>query len=223
MTYRYLGVDDTDARKGKKEKKGFKQDRYERYQAHRRHNLGLKPKASSTQGPARATKEVTFDEESRKEFLLTMHKKKNERRVQAFVDAKRKMAKENAKVRAEQREKARQAYNSFARVPINPDFSFQFDSAAGLESSERSLFRGADDSAVSVTVSSLKPLSTAVLGDLPAAVVQEIKKIQQHGKGPPRTRPKDNQLKELQKIRKIKKHSRKGHGKKGAKGKKGKR
>eukprot|EP00388_Colpodella_angusta_P048394 GDKK01076090.1.p1 GENE.GDKK01076090.1~~GDKK01076090.1.p1 ORF type:complete len:274 (-),score=73.26 GDKK01076090.1:79-900(-) len=62
---------------------------------------------------------------SRKEFLLTLHKKKNERRVTAFVDTKRKMAKENTKFRQEQKESARKMYNSMASVPILPNYSYR--------------------------------------------------------------------------------------------------
>ena len=116
----------------KNEKKGFKVDRYERYQAKRRGEvLPSKKEANRKKNLQTATKEVRFDESARHEFLTGFHKRKNERRVKAFTDAKKKIAKENQKMRQEQREEARRAYNNFAKVPILPDYSYQLPNYVG--------------------------------------------------------------------------------------------
>ncbi|ORC93242.1 uncharacterized protein TM35_000011190 [Trypanosoma theileri] len=113
--------------KKKKEKKGFKVDRYENYQRKQLKKLTGRDSSKNNNGNknGRRVKAIVFDDTSRREFLLTMHKRKNERRVKAFVDAKQKMRRENAKTRRAQREEARQAYNRFAAVPILPNFTYQ--------------------------------------------------------------------------------------------------
>ncbi|KAH9578314.1 Nucleolar protein 12 [Trypanosoma melophagium] len=113
--------------KKKKEKKGFKVDRYENYQRKQLKKLTGKDtsKNNNNSKNGRRVKAIVFDDASRREFLLTMHKRKNERRVKAFFDAKQKMRRENAKTRRAQREEARQAYNRFAAVPILPNFTYQ--------------------------------------------------------------------------------------------------
>ncbi|KAG5493784.1 hypothetical protein JKF63_01616 [Porcisia hertigi] len=107
----------------KKMRKGFKSDRLENYKRMLAKKNGKKVKDASTH--VVRPKALTFDDSSRRDYLLTLHKKKNERRVQAFVDAKRKQRKDNAKTRRDQREEARRAYNSYARIPILPDYTYR--------------------------------------------------------------------------------------------------
>ncbi|KAG5468104.1 hypothetical protein LSCM1_02074 [Leishmania martiniquensis] len=113
----------TAASSKKKVRKGFKSDRLENY----RRMLAKKNGKRVRDAPAHTVrpKAVTFDDASRREYLLTLHRKKNERRVQAFVDAKRKQRRDSAKTRREQREEARRAYNNYARVPILPDYTYR--------------------------------------------------------------------------------------------------
>lgn len=118
----YVDTGEDDGKK-KKIKKGFKVDRRENYLrmlTKKTTGKDVKPKAK----PARE-KKIVFDDSARRDYLLTLHKKKNERRVLAFVDVKKKMQRANAKTRKEQREEARKAYNNFAKVPILPDYSYQ--------------------------------------------------------------------------------------------------
>ncbi|AIN97509.1 hypothetical protein LPMP_200170 [Leishmania panamensis] len=107
----------------KKIRKGFKSDRLENYKRMlvKKNGKAVKDVPTRTVRP----KTLTFDDSSRRDYLLTLHKKKNERRVQAFVDAKRKQRKDSAKTRREQREEARRAYNNYARVPILPDYTYR--------------------------------------------------------------------------------------------------
>ncbi|CCW60475.1 unnamed protein product [Phytomonas sp. EM1] len=139
------GFDDAPGGK-KKIKKGFKCDRRENYQKMIARKLtGKNIKSTNTNHASAHVRSVTFDESSRREYLLTLHKKKNERRVQAFVESKWKLRRENAKTRQQQREEARLAYNSYAKVPILPNYTFglnqpqedrETDSAAGEEEEE---------------------------------------------------------------------------------------
>ncbi|KEG09760.1 hypothetical protein DQ04_04701050 [Trypanosoma grayi] len=275
--------------KKKREKKGFKVDRYENYQRKRLNKItgkdARKDNSSGSNNGGKRVRAITFDEAARRDYLLTMHKRKNERRVKAFVDAKHKLRRDNAKTRRAQREEARQAYNRFAAVPILPNFTYQLPRDDGEEEEEEeegevedqaergegemmpdsadkrkrrlpaaektvhvmpSAMRGEsdatpvpqssgrlDDDYVTVEVKPLfgKPavadasaaaplLPANDFSDLPAVVEQELRRLKKETKGPTRTKPRIQMLKELEKIRKIKKHSRKGHGKKTAKGKK---
>lgn len=114
---------DTAGSGNKKMRKGFKADRLENY----KRTLAKKNGKKVKEAPARTVrpKALTFDDASRRDYLMTLHNKKNERRVQAFVDAKRKQRKDSAKTRREQREEARRAYNNYARVPILPDYTYR--------------------------------------------------------------------------------------------------
>ncbi|KPA81998.1 hypothetical protein ABB37_03177 [Leptomonas pyrrhocoris] len=116
-------TDSGDASKKKKSRKGFKADRLENYKRMLAKKSGKKVKETPT--PTTRPKAITFDDADRRNYLLTLHKKKNERRVQAFVDMKRKLRKDNAKTRRGQREEARRAYNNYARVPILPDYTYR--------------------------------------------------------------------------------------------------
>ncbi len=128
---------------GKKKKKfGFKVDRAKHYNETVRKAGGknasasaiaaaaaLKKKNSAAAEEASKTsrvKSITFDENARREYLLGMHKRKNERRVDAVIQRRRKHRTDQSKLRRELREEARQQYNSAARVPILPDYSFEF-------------------------------------------------------------------------------------------------
>ncbi|RNE99560.1 hypothetical protein TraAM80_08171 [Trypanosoma rangeli] len=130
--------DDGGNNKKRREKKGFKVDRLENFQRKRLKKTGAgDARSNSGGGNAKRVKAIKFDEDARREYLLTMHKCKNERRVKAFVDAKQKMRRDNARARHAQREEARQAYNRFAAVPILPNFTYQLpqnDEDAGNES-----------------------------------------------------------------------------------------
>lgn len=108
------------------DRKGFKQDRYEAYQS-RFHKGDYKTSQAKKEAAnaARNKERIVFDDAERMTFLTTMHKKKNERRVAAFLDSKKKIARENTRFRREQREAARQAYNKFAQVPILPNYKFK--------------------------------------------------------------------------------------------------
>ena len=229
----------------KKAKKGFKSDRRANFEK-KLSNAGKGPLKSQKPARTQPIKEVKFDDAARREFLLTMHKKKNERRVSAFVDSKRKMKRENTKFRMQQREEARLAYNSYAQVPILPDFSYRIRTAAeggeeedGAKTAAHSATGGDVDTTVfcggngcddvTVTVEPLfknrsdqarRTLPSNDFSDLPDSVAKELAKIKKERKGPSKTKAKVHQLKELEKIRKIRKHTRKGHGKSGAKGKK---
>src|SRR5437899_3046434 len=96
-------------------RKGFKADRAARYQARVDRNLGKKPDPTKESGDAvvKPTKKLLFDAASRKEFLLGLHKRKNERRVKAVTEAQRKAKKSNRKLRQEIREEARHTYNRY--------------------------------------------------------------------------------------------------------------
>ena len=123
-------ADDKKAQKKarRSEKKGFKSDRYDAYQKKfhpTQWKKAQQEKSKKGQREGQRPKEIKFDDSSRREFLTTLHKKKNERRVTAFVDAKRKLAKENTKFRAEQKENARKMYNSMASIPILPNYSYK--------------------------------------------------------------------------------------------------
>ncbi|KAG8345900.1 hypothetical protein ERJ75_001349200 [Trypanosoma vivax] len=110
----------------KREKKGFKVDRYENYKKRFAKGSGARQvqRNSANGGNASRVKIIKFDEKDRREFLA-MHKRKNERRVAAFVEARERSKRENAKVRRAQREEARQAYNRFASVPILPNYTYR--------------------------------------------------------------------------------------------------
>lgn len=123
------GLDPTGGGKKKKSRKGFKSDRHENYLRMVAKKNGKNVKESTTARISRP-KSIVFDDSSRQNYLLTLHKKKNERRVQAFVDVKRKMRKDNAKTRREQREEARRAYNAYARVPILPNYTYRLPTQA---------------------------------------------------------------------------------------------
>eukprot|EP00796_Vickermania_ingenoplastis_P006328 gene6328-4555_t len=142
----------------KKKKLGFKVDRRENFEKMLRKKLGQKDKSGSKKGPTRV-KSVVFDESALKDYVLSLHKNKNERRVKAFVDMKRKVKKDSAKVRREQREEARRAYNQYAKIPILPNYTFQLPNggeAAALEEEERS---GSDDDSTEDPLDAvLKPL-----------------------------------------------------------------
>lgn len=123
VKYVDAGTDTGDASKKKKTRKGFKADRLENYKRMIAKKSGKKVKETPTH--TARPKALTFDDADRRNYLLTLHKKKNERRVQAFVDMKRKLRKDSAKTRREQREEARRAYNNYARVPILPDYTYR--------------------------------------------------------------------------------------------------
>lgn len=116
------GPGSTDKKKMKR--LGFKVDRRANFEKLMKKKLG---KDGGKQAPAtpQRVKSIVFDESSLKEYVTSLHKKKNERRVKAFVDMKRKVKKDSAKVRREQREEARRAYNQFAKVPILPNYTFR--------------------------------------------------------------------------------------------------
>ncbi|RHW69625.1 Nucleolar protein 12 (25kDa) [Trypanosoma brucei equiperdum] len=126
---RSTSLEDSDAggRGGKKkrEKKGFKVDRYENYRQRFAKGINGKNIPKNNSGSVtKRVKAITFDEEDRREYL-SLHKRKNERRVKAFVEAKQKTKRDNARTRRAQREEARQAYNKFAAVPILPNFTYR--------------------------------------------------------------------------------------------------
>jgi hypothetical protein len=142
-------VDDGLGDRKKKEKKGFKEDRRARFiDKHRKETEALMGKKvfkrDDKANAGKRVKELKFDDESRKEFLLTMHKKKNERRVNAMVLSRRKKAKENTKFRQQEREAARLQYNSYAKVPILPDYTFKLTQAAEVAGDDD----GSDDEEV---------------------------------------------------------------------------
>lgn len=110
----------------KKKRMGFKVDRRENFEKMLRKKMGKKE--SKPTKPTRA-KSVVFDQDALKDYVLSLHKNKNERRVKAFVDVKRKAKQDSAKVRREQREEARRAYNQYAKVPILPNYTFQLPQA----------------------------------------------------------------------------------------------
>lgn len=117
--------EDTSGGKKKKVKKGFKADRRENYVrmiTKQRTGKDVKKKESGT---AVRAKNIVFDSSSLRDYVLTLHKRKNERRVQAFVDAKRRQRRDHAKTRQQQREEARRAYNNYAKVPILPDYTYR--------------------------------------------------------------------------------------------------
>jgi hypothetical protein len=126
-------VDDGSARPKRKkgDKLGFKQDRTDRYLA--RHGGAKNAERYSKKALAQKDavtktakiKDIKFSDDSRVEFLTTMHKKKNERRVNAMVEGRRKMRRENLKHKQTEREELRKQYNSYAQVPILPDYTFK--------------------------------------------------------------------------------------------------
>ncbi|EKF32781.1 hypothetical protein MOQ_003366 [Trypanosoma cruzi marinkellei] len=125
--------DDGGNNKKRREKKGFKVDRFESFQRRRLKKSGVKDTYKNNGGGnSGRVRAIKFDENARREYLLTMHKCKNERRVKAFVDARQKTRRENARARRAQREEARQAYNRFAAVPILPNFTYQLPQDDGV-------------------------------------------------------------------------------------------
>lgn len=109
----------------KKERKGFKEDRRDNYLKRLKGGKSADKKAKpEKEKKIVRVKEVKFDDAGRKDYLLTLHKKKNERRVKALVDHRRRAERDSARLRRDQREKARLQYNAFARVPILPDYSY---------------------------------------------------------------------------------------------------
>ena len=124
-------VDDGQGERRKKEKRGFKEDRAARWlEKHKKEKellSGKKVTLKKKQDTAKpqAIKELKFDENARKDFLLTLHKKKNERRVSAIVESRRKRNRENKQFRAKEREDARKQYNEYAKVPILPNYTFK--------------------------------------------------------------------------------------------------
>jgi len=205
-------------------KKGFKVDRRERFLQKTTKKTKVKP---TNQTRTSRVKKIVFDEASRKDFVLGLHKRKNERRVTAFVDGKKKVKRENSKLRHSQREQARQAYNNYAQVPILPDYTFHLPTFEDAQNDPTDIFysQGTENGSggVNVSVKSLQAVTPVGKArdftDLPKSVASVLEIVARQQKGKPRTPGKVNMLKELQKIRKIQKHSRKGHGKKGAKGK----
>lgn len=138
-------VDDGLGERRKKEKTGFKEDRRARYLERQGRTAGKKNSKTSRKGdePTKRVREVKFDASGRNEFLGQMHKRKNERRVNAMVEARKKVQKENVKFRRDQREEARKQYNAYARVPILPDYTFRLprpDEEGAVEAG-----RGRDD------------------------------------------------------------------------------
>jgi hypothetical protein len=124
-------VDDGGSKK-KKSKLGFKVDRMKNYLERIRTSGSFVKGAGAHKASARRepkpvrVKAVTFDAAARAEYLLGMHKRKNERRVTAVIERRRKHRHETVKMRRELREEARQQYNSVAQVPILPNYEFQF-------------------------------------------------------------------------------------------------
>ena len=115
-------VDDGTSTK-KKGKMGFKVDRAKNFWDRLK---GVAVKKNKKEEPTRRIKAVAFDEKERKDYLLGMHKRKNERRVTAVIERKKKHRKDQSKLRREMREEARQQYNSAAQVPILPNYAFVF-------------------------------------------------------------------------------------------------
>lgn len=132
----------------KKERRGFKSDRLERFQVSRMKKMGKKVKEVNKNAKPVTVKEVKFDDAARKEFLMGFHKRKNERRITAYLDVKRKQKKENTQFRREQREEARKAYNAYAKVPILPDYSYRLpnplEEAAAAEAEENADYEEED-------------------------------------------------------------------------------
>eukprot|EP00672_Neobodo_designis_P026122 CAMPEP_0174830160 /NCGR_PEP_ID=MMETSP1114-20130205/2372_1 /TAXON_ID=312471 /ORGANISM="Neobodo designis, Strain CCAP 1951/1" /LENGTH=285 /DNA_ID=CAMNT_0016063947 /DNA_START=41 /DNA_END=898 /DNA_ORIENTATION=- len=135
-------VDDGQGERRKKEKRGFKEDRAARWlEKHRKEKellSGKKLPKKPTKGDAKPApiKELKFDDDARKEFLLTLHKKKNERRVNAIVESRRKRNRENKQFRAKEREEARKQYNDYAKVPILPNYTFKMPDPLAEEDDE---------------------------------------------------------------------------------------
>lgn len=225
----------------RKQRTGFKSDRAARYKAKVDAQLGKKSMVKPPQQPT-TTKAVVFDEEDRKKTLLSYHKNKNERRVKAMTEAKRKMSKENSKMRRELREEARSQYNSYAAVPILPNYTFRFPeygtdgvdrrpAAAVVEGT--TLHTSTEGSAHTVDVAPLRQAMTQhanaaptgsmrqqyYLKDLPASVAARVQAVAEKDKGNSQMKKRVNAMTTLAKIKKIQKHSRKGHGKKKASGK----
>lgn len=117
-----------DTNSKKRKKTGFKVDRRANFERIMLRKQGKDPKKSPS-SPS-TTKSVVFNEAALKEYVTSLHKNKNERRVRAFVDMKQKIKKDSAKTRREQREQARLAYNKYAKVPILPNYTFRLPNAA---------------------------------------------------------------------------------------------
>lgn len=232
-------MEDTMGGGKRKEKKGFKVDRYENFKAKK---MGKQSNDKKKGDQQVKVKSVTFDAAHREEFLTTMHKKKNERRVQAMRDVKKKVKRENAKLKRELREDARRTFNQVSKVPILPDYSFQFPKQAISQVTEEQLgttYHGGNsyDDAVSVQVRPLFEKPAAVptptkserrnkkhkggmdFSDLPPSVAKALEDLNAAQRGPAQMKPKANMLREMQKFHKIRQHSTKGHGKKGKAGK----
>lgn len=151
--------------KKKKAKLGFKADRRKNFLDRIK---GIKPGKKKEDDEAKRVKSVTFDEDERKEYLLGMHKRKNERRVEAIIDRKKKHRKETSKLRKELREEARNQFNQASKVPILPNYQFEFPKTQETEAEEAEFEQeqmvqhdvGADNSTtVTVSVQSLRAAS----------------------------------------------------------------
>ena len=211
------------SKKKKKKKTGFKVDRYTQYLDTVR---GKKRKASERTASTRRVKEIKFDANARKEYLLTLHKEKNRRKVVAFVDRRNKVAKENSKLRQEQRENARLQYNSFAIAPIAPDFTFELPAQEQPAPVNETTEAPPSQFGESVTVVVQRGAPQRVknpgvdFSDLPPSVAETLEELKNQTRGPAKTKSRLHMVKELQKMKHIRKHSRKGHGKKRSYGKK---
>lgn len=146
----------------RKKRMGFKVDRRANYEKIMRKKMGKDTKKTLSSSPS-APKAVVFNEASLKEYVTSLHKNKNERRVKAFVDMKRKIKKDNSKVRREQREEARRAYNKYAKVPILPNYTFHLPKASlDDEEAEEGKEGYSEEEQDSVQKESLDPLDAVV-------------------------------------------------------------
>ena len=129
----------------RKIKMGFKSDRAAKYKAKIESARGQRAAPDPKKETPHRMKSLVFDSDARRKELLSAHKAKNERRVKAMTEAKRKMRKEASKLRRELREEARQQYNTYATVPILPDYSYRFPHEQGDEEAAEQLDEPVDE------------------------------------------------------------------------------
>eukprot|EP00760_Papus_ankaliazontas_P034438 PhM_4_TR7195/c0_g1_i1/m.86587 len=206
-------------------RKGFREDRSSRFMDART-GRGKNKKSTPT-----TVKAITFDPNARKEYILNMHKRKNERRATAQFQARQSHHKKTRANRAELREKARQQYNATMQVPIRPDFTLPLPTAGGdPDGSDDDADKSKDEGnksygggSVVVTTESLN--LSGDTEDMSPLVAQAVARALQerkaaHKRGEAQTKAQLNIQKELLRLRKVRTHSRKSKQKKHGKKKK---
>lgn len=194
---------------GSVKRKGFKQDRSAKFMESR--TKGKKKKLVPRKA---AVKEIKFDNEARRDYVLGFHRRKNERRAQAQFQVRVTHRKKVQSDRQDMREAARQQYNALMQVPIGPDFTLDLQPKVGetrteeVEMSSKATY-GQGKVVVTTEPLVLNEHTEETIAPLVAKALQK-----QKDKKAALLKPKFDLQKELALIRKVQKHSRKSKRKK---------